>query len=161
MNKVHSAQPLGHPCWEPFCPNFLVSGEREENCSDRIKGTSTCQAFCSESKLTTDLRIMSSVQPPLSSDTWRKRWSGKPRWAWCAQSHLILLTNPGEGGDLLRHLDDPLDRQVGQVDHAGKELVPLVGKDIHLIRLGSLMYLRKSTSACCKRHSNRHKRSER
>ena len=79
----------------------------------------------------------------------------------CAQSYLILLTNPGEGGDLLRHLDDPLDRQVGQVDHAGKELVPLVGKDIHLIRLGSLMYLRKSTSTCYKRHSNRHKRSER
>ena len=31
---------------------------------------STCQAFCSESKLTTDRRIMSSVQPPLSRDTW-------------------------------------------------------------------------------------------
>ena len=77
------------------------------------------------------------------------------------QSHLILLTNPGEGGDLLRHLDDPLDRQVGQVDHARQKLVLLDGKDIHLIRLGSLMYLRKSTSACYKIHSNRHKKSER
>ena len=73
------------------------------------------------------------------------------------QSHLILLTNPGEGGDLLRHLDDPLDRQVGQVDHAKQELVLLVGKELHLIRLGSLMYLRKSTSACYRRNSNRHK----
>ena len=77
------------------------------------------------------------------------------------QSYLILLANPGEGGDLLGHLDDPLDRQVGQVDHAGQELVLLDGKDVHLIRLGSLMYLRKSTSACYKRHLNRHKKIER
>ena len=76
------------------------------------------------------------------------------------QSHLILLANSGEGGDLLRHLDDPLDCQVGQVDHARQKLVPLDGKDIHLIRLGSLMYLRKSTSAFYKRQLNRHRKSE-
>ena len=77
------------------------------------------------------------------------------------QSHLILLANPGEGGDLLRHLDDPLDRQVGQVDHARQKLVLLDGKDIHLIRLGSLMYLRKSTSAFYKRQKTDIKVSER
>ena len=34
------------------------------------------------------------------------------------QGHLVLLAHPAEGRDLLRHLDDPLDGQVRQVDHA-------------------------------------------
>ena len=37
------------------------------------------------------------------------------------EGHLILLAHPAEGGDLLGHLDDPLDGQVSQVDHAEQE----------------------------------------
>ena len=38
-----------------------------------------------------------------------------------AKKHLILLAYPAEGRDLLGHLDDPLDGQVSQVDHAEQE----------------------------------------
>ena len=42
------------------------------------------------------------------------------------QGHLVLLAHPAEGRDLLRHLDDPLDGQVRQVDHA-MQVAGLVG----------------------------------
>ena len=117
----------------PHLPGVLLRVEVDDRPEDHKLCAAALQQGHLKNKMTIETRLM------------------------CAQSHLILLANPGEGGYLLRHLDDPLDRQVGQVDHAKQELVPLVGKDIHLIRLGSLMYLRKSTSACYKRHSNRHK----
>ena len=67
------------------------------------------------------------------------------------EGHLILLAHPAEGGDLLGHLDDPLDGQVSQVDHAEERgSTDRANEESYLIRLGSLMYLRKSTSACWK-----------
>ena len=42
------------------------------------------------------------------------------------QGHLVLLAHPAEGRDLLRHLDDPLDGQVRQVDYT-VQVTGLVG----------------------------------